>query len=124
MILEIVFELVLMTFGLGAVALFVSSRLLRVRIPGRRLLALAGVIVFAAIAADILASALVERGFAKRLLEEAMQTTLLAIGLITVGQVRVARSIAIAVLTTVARVLLLIAIEAVWALIVFGSVTF
>jgi hypothetical protein len=122
MILEILVELLLMECGLRVLALFVSSRLLRVEISPRRLLALAGIILFAAIISDILGSEFL-RGLARRLLEEAIQVVFLAAGIAWLAHVRLARSIAVAIVTSFLFGLLLIIIEAIWGLIVFGSST-
>lgn len=119
MILEILVELLLMECGFRVLALFVSSRLLRVEISPRRLLALAGIILFAAIVSDILGSEL-PRGLARRLLEEAIQVAFLAAGLAWLAHVRFARSIAVAIVTSLLFGLMLFIIEALWALIVFA----
>lgn len=121
MILELLVELLLMECGFRVLALFVVSRLLRVEISRRRWLALAGIILFAAIVADILGSELLSHGLARYLLEEAIQVAFLAAGLVWIAHVRLPRSIAAAIATSLSHGLLLIIIEAIWALIVFSS---
>ena len=121
-LLEFIVELLLMAFGVGALALFVTSKLLRVRMPVSRLLALAGIILVSAVIGDVLGSALFSHRIARRLLEETIQVSILASAMVRMTHASVPKAVAVAVVTGLLRLIIPLAIELLWVLFVFGSV--
>ena len=109
-----------MTYGLGAIALVLAARLLRLHLPLRRLLAVAGVILAGAIAGDLLASALVTGRIMRQLLEETIQVVILSTALVWATRARVRKAVAVSVLAGTLRVLFVLTIEVLWALYVFN----
>jgi uncharacterized membrane protein YdbT with pleckstrin-like domain len=120
-LLEIVVELILMKVGFGVLALFVSSRLMRLQIPFLRLFAIAGILLFGAVIGDLLGSALFDRGIVRQFVEEAIQAGVLAAAVVKATHASVAKASVVAVMTGLVRQLLLYITELLWALYVFGS---
>ena len=109
-----------MTYGLGAMALVLAARLLRLHVRLKRLLAVAGVILAGAIAGDLLASALVTGRIMRQLLEETIQVVILSAALVWATRARVPKAVAVSVLAGTLRGLFVLTIEVLWALYVFN----
>jgi hypothetical protein len=120
-LLEIIVELLLMTFVVGALALFVTGKLLRVPMTVSRLLGLAGIILVSAVIGDVLGSAFFSHRIARRLLEETIQVSILAPAMVRMTDASVPKAVAVAVVTGLLRLIIPLTIEMLWVLFVFGS---
>jgi hypothetical protein len=123
LLVDIFGELVLLFLLPEVVALYLGSRLFRVRVPILRILAIAAVGMVAVLVGDVLASALSLRGIGRQALQEVVHAVVVAGVLARATEASVAKAGAIAVATGLTRLLLLLLAEGLWMAYVYGTAT-
>ena len=120
---ELFGELTLLFFLPEVLALYVVSRLFRVRVPVLRILAVAAVGVVTVLMGDVLASAVSLRGIGRQAVQEVVHALVVAGVVARSTEASVVKAGAIAVSTGLLRLLLLVLAEGLWMAYVYGTAT-